>query len=73
MASAFSMPTAAERGYNVFWREGVVNFCPGCGRSHWYLRTMSAECAFCGTALQYQNPVVSSTKIRRRHGGREWQ
>ena len=39
------------RGYHVAYRENQVNHCPGCGRSHWYIGRLSAECGFCGTAL----------------------
>ncbi len=39
------------RGYHVTYRENEVNHCPGCGRSHWYVGRLSAECGFCGTAL----------------------
>jgi hypothetical protein len=41
----------AMRGYHAVYRENEVNHCPGCGRTHWYLGRMLAECAFCGTAL----------------------
>jgi hypothetical protein len=41
----------ALRGYHAAYRENQVNHCPGCGRSHWYVGRMSAECGFCGTAL----------------------
>jgi hypothetical protein len=41
----------ATRGYHAVYRENEVNHCPGCGRTHWYLGRMLAECAFCGTAL----------------------
>jgi hypothetical protein len=41
----------ARRGYHVVFRENQVNHCPGCGRSHWYVGRLSAECGFCGTAL----------------------
>jgi hypothetical protein len=41
----------ARRGYHVVYRENEVNHCPGCGRSHWYVGRLSAECGFCGTAL----------------------
>jgi hypothetical protein len=47
---AFSLDPA-RRGYHVAYREGEVNRCPGCGRSHWHVGRLSAECAFCGTAL----------------------
>lgn len=39
------------RGYHAVYREGEVNHCPGCGRSHWIIGRLSAECAFCTTAL----------------------
>ena len=41
----------AGRGYCVMYRENQVNHCPGCGRTHWYVGRMSAECGFCSTAL----------------------
>ena len=39
------------RGYHAVYREGEMNHCPGCGRSHWIIGRLSAECAFCATAL----------------------
>ncbi len=39
------------RGYHAVYREREVNHCPGCGRTHWLIGRMSAECAFCSTAL----------------------
>lgn len=39
------------RGYNAVYRPSEVNHCPGCGRSHWYVGRVSAECGFCNTAL----------------------
>ena len=41
----------SRRGYHVVYREGEANRCPGCGRSHWYVGRLTAECGFCGTAL----------------------
>ena len=41
----------AARGYGVIYRDGEANFCPGCGRSHWYVGRLLAECAWCGTAV----------------------
>lgn len=41
----------ANRGYAVAYREDEVNHCPGCGRSHWYIGRLLAECGFCGTAI----------------------
>lgn len=39
------------RGYHAVYRESEVNHCPGCGRTHWIIGRMLAECAFCSTAL----------------------
>ena len=41
----------AVRGYHVVYREDKVNHCPGCGRTHWYVGRLMAECGFCATAL----------------------
>ena len=32
--------------------------CPGCGRGHWYIGRIMAECAFCGTALPLENAAL---------------
>jgi hypothetical protein len=42
------------RGYHAVYRDNEINHCPGCGRTHWYLGRLLAECAFCGTALPLQ-------------------
>lgn len=47
----------ASRGYCVVYRENEVNHCPGCGRTHWYVGRVSAECGFCSTAL----PLAEAT------------
>lgn len=47
----------AARGYSVSYRAGQANFCPGCGRSHWIVGRVSAECGFCATAL----PLVEAS------------
>jgi hypothetical protein len=44
----------ATRGYHAVYRDNEVNHCPGCGRTHWYLGRVLAECAFCSTALPLQ-------------------
>jgi hypothetical protein len=41
----------ALRGYHAVYRENAVNHCPGCGRTHWLIGRLLAECGFCGTAL----------------------
>ena len=46
----FSIDLAA-RGYQVLFRANESNRCPGCGRAQWHVGRLTAECAFCGTAL----------------------
>jgi hypothetical protein len=46
-----------HRGYCVVYHEHEVNHCPGCGRTHWHIGRVSAECGFCATAL----PLASAT------------
>jgi hypothetical protein len=41
----------AQRGHHIVYRANESNHCPGCGRSHWYIGRVSAECGFCGTAV----------------------
>ena len=50
------------RGYHAVYRENEVNHCPGCGRTHWYLGRMLAECAFCETALPLQEAYSNGTR-----------
>jgi hypothetical protein len=58
----------ARRGYHAVYRENEVNHCPGCGRTHWYVGRILAECGFCQTALplseSFRRPVTAS-EIRR--------
>ena len=54
----------AARGYHAVYRENTVNHCPGCGRTHWHIGRVLAECAFCATALplseSYHRGAMSS-------------
>lgn len=43
-----------DRGFLPVYREDSVNHCPGCGRTQWIVGRISAECAFCSTALPLQ-------------------
>ena len=43
----------ANRGYHAVYRQHQVNHCPGCGRTHWLVGRVSAECGFCATALPF--------------------
>jgi hypothetical protein len=53
-----AMNCPPPRGYSVAYRADAVNFCPGCGRSHWYIGRLLAECGFCGTAIPLQATSV---------------
>jgi hypothetical protein len=57
----------AVRGYHVVYRADEVNHCPGCGRSHWLVGRMLAECGFCATALPIVEGAMSGTGLFRRH------
>lgn len=39
------------RGHHVVYRAQETNRCPGCGRAQWHVGRVTAECAFCGTAI----------------------
>ena len=41
----------ALTGYRVAYRPHEQNHCPGCGGSHWMIGRLTAECAYCATAL----------------------
>ena len=60
------VPDAATRGYHIVYREHETNYCPGCGRTHWYIGRSMAECAFCTTALPLENaPMIAGGQIVR--------
>jgi hypothetical protein len=48
----------ATRGYHAVYRPNAVNHCPGCGRSHWLIGRLLAECGFCATALPLSDSAV---------------
>lgn len=60
------------RGLHTLYREGETNHCPGCGRTHWYIGRITAECAFCGTALPLENATRGAHRriIRGLGGGK---
>jgi hypothetical protein len=49
-----------SRGYHAVYRDGEINHCPGCGRTHWLIGRMLAECAFCATALPLKEVAMQS-------------
>jgi hypothetical protein len=59
----------AKRGHHIVYRANESNHCPGCGRSHWYIGRVSAECGFCGTAVplaeaRHDDTVVPITRAK---------
>lgn len=38
-------------GYHVAFHAGEINHCPGCGKTQWLVGRLTAECAFCKTAI----------------------
>src|SRR5215218_35435 len=57
-ASSVFTAGLAQRGHHIVYRANADNHCPGCGRSHWYIGRISAECGFCGTAV----PLAEATQ-----------
>ena len=53
-----------QRGYQPMYHQDIVNHCPGCGKSQWYVGRFSAECAHCETALPLT--IVSSQPMQPR-------
>lgn len=58
MVAIMRAPDPRKRGLHVVYRQDQPNHCPGCGRSHWHVGRLSAECGFCGTAL----PLPDATR-----------
>jgi len=59
----------AHTGYRIAYRQHETNHCPGCGNSHWMIGRLTAECAFCGTALPLIGGGSSGAGLFRRRGG----
>lgn len=54
------MIAPASRGYSAVYRQHETNHCPGCGRVQWLIGRLTAECAFCATAV----PLVGGLNQR---------
>ena len=65
--SGFLPHDPAVRGYHAVYRPDHINHCPGCGRSHWIVGRMLAECGFCATALPLMDGGMSGTGLFRRN------
>lgn len=58
----------ALRGFQPLYRQSEVNHCPACGRTHWYVGRVSAECAFCSTAIALaETGIVGAGLFRTAH------
>jgi hypothetical protein len=55
----------ALRGFHAVYRSGEINHCPGCGRTHWYVGRLLAECAFCAAALPLADTGTTGAGIFR--------
>jgi len=55
------------RGYHAVYHDGEINHCPGCGRTHWHIGRISAECAFCSTALPLVEAGMTGAGLFRRN------
>ena len=56
----------ATRGFMPVYRGQEANRCPGCGRSHWIVGRLLAECAFCATALPIDNGGTTGVGLFRK-------
>lgn len=56
----------ALRGFQPLYHQGEVNRCPACGRSHWYIGRLSAECGFCGTAIALAEAAMTGAGLFQR-------
>lgn len=63
-ASSSFPDSLAHRGHHIVYRANSSNHCPGCGRSHWYVGRVSAECSFCGAAVPLADSRMASAAVR---------
>ena len=73
MATTFETKFSApldllSRGFVFTYHSWETNRCPGCGKSHWFVGRMTAECAFCGTAVPLAvSEMLGSGVMRQAH------
>ncbi len=60
----------ADTGYRIVYRLQETNHCPGCGRSHWLVGRLTAECAYCATALPIRTGQMQGEGLFRSASGR---
>lgn len=44
-------PVSMSGGFAILYHAGSDNHCPACGRDQWIIGRVTAQCAFCETAL----------------------
>jgi hypothetical protein len=66
-ASDVARALVGARGYMPVYHAHEVNRCPGCGRSHWLVGRLLAECAFCATALPLSEGGMTGAGLFRRN------
>lgn len=66
--AAQAAPDPRVRGWQVLYYPGEANRCPGCGRMHWYVGRLSAECGFCGTAVALASTGMTGVGVVRHQG-----
>lgn len=55
----------AAQGFRPVYRENEENSCPGCGMSQWLVGRVTAECAFCQTALPLEHTGLEGRSTAR--------
>jgi hypothetical protein len=57
-----------ELGYRIAFHNDGPNHCPSCGKSNWIVGRMTAECAFCATALPLEGGSMAGVGLFRTTG-----
>jgi hypothetical protein len=52
------------------YRLSETNHCPDCGQAQWFVGRLSAECAFCQTALPISGVHLLASGVTRTSPGR---
>ena len=50
-AASAASPPHMIAGFRLLYHEEDTNRCPACGQRQWIIGRVTAECAFCETAL----------------------
>lgn len=53
----------AVTGYRITYHRESDNRCPCCGKTHWLVGRISAQCAFCDTALPFAENGVHNGNV----------